>query len=167
MGDQELRSTEQWYKVHPPVPEVHWGGATRGMLEWQQRIGEDRYADQQAEDAYQALVGRDQSTHKDAGKPAVELLSPLGLLEVAKVLEYGKGKYGPHNWRQGILWDRIIASILRHTLAYLGGETLDRETGLSHMAHAACDALFLVEYESSHPELDNRYDVVKGRMNNE
>ena len=97
----------------------------------------------------------------------MELLSPLGLLEVAKVLEYGKGKYGPHNWRQGILWDRIIASILRHTLAYLGGETLDRETGLSHMAHAACDALFLVEYESSHPELDNRYDVVKGRMNNE
>ena len=157
MGDQELRSTEQWYKVHPPEPEVHWGGATRDELEWQRLIGQDRYNDQQDEDAYRDMNIHNQTVHKDVGKPPLELLSPTALLEIAKVLEYGKGKYALHGWRGGFEWSRIAGSVLRHTFAWLDGEDIDSESGLQHLAHAGCDIMFLLEWAKSHPEFDDRY----------
>ena len=37
------------------------------------------------------------------------------------------------------------------------GEDKDPESGLSHLAHAACCIMFLLEFEKTHPELDDRY----------
>jgi len=47
---------------------------------------------------------------------------------------------------------------MRHIAAYNEHENKDPESGLSHLAHAACCLLFLLEYEDTHPELDDRYD---------
>lgn len=93
----------------------------------------------------------------DQGKVQAELLSPTAMLEIAKVMSFGAGKYGPHNWRGGIAWSRVLGASLRHIFAYLSGEDKDPETGLSHLAHAGCCIMFLLEYETTHKELDDRY----------
>ena len=89
----------------------------------------------------------------------MDLISSKAMVELAKVLTFGAKKYASHNWRQGLEWSRVIAAIMRHTTAYNDGETLDPETGLSHMAHVLCEAMFLLEFEQTHPELDDRYKV--------
>lgn len=93
----------------------------------------------------------------DSDKVPLDLLSPIALTEIAKVMSFGRSKYSAHNWRKGIAWCRVIGAALRHILSFLGGEDKDPETGLSHLAHASCCLMFLLEYEVTHKELDDRY----------
>jgi hypothetical protein len=94
----------------------------------------------------------------DAGKLPVELLPVDALEEVARVLEFGAKKYARRNWEKGIKFSRVVGPLLRHVFKWLRGEDNDPETGLNHMAHAACNALFLVAYikRGKAPELDDR-----------
>lgn len=93
----------------------------------------------------------------DEGKPDMSLLSTIALLKVVAVLDFGKKKYASHNWRKGMAWSRVLSAALRHLFAYISGEDKDKESGLSHLAHAACCVLFLLEYEETKRELDDRY----------
>ena len=82
----------------------------------------------------------------DAGKVRLDLLPFAALEDVARVLEYGAAKYQPQGWRAvADGHDRYVAAALRHLHAYAGGEVSDRESGLSHLAHAACSILFALE----------------------
>lgn len=106
----------------------------------------------------------------DAEKPPLSLLPTDPLVEIAKVLEFGARKYEPHNWRKGFTQSRLISALLRHILAYNNGQDLDEETRLSHIAHAGCMLLFLLE-QQLHPEqykqFDDRYislDRMMGRL---
>ena len=84
----------------------------------------------------------------DEGKAPMNLLPFDSLEAVAKVLDYGARKYAPNNWQlvdNGI--ERYSAALLRHLSAFLQGESLDKESGLSHLSHVACNALFLVHFE--------------------
>lgn len=92
----------------------------------------------------------------DQNKPRMELISPIALFELSKVLTFGAKKYADRNWENGFVWSRAIGAILRHTFQYLSGETNDKETGLSHMSHVLCEAMFLVHFEKTKPELDDR-----------
>ena len=70
------------------------------------------------------------------------------LEQVAKVLTFGAKKYNDDNWR--LVPDaqkRYHAALHRHLNAYYQGNKLDDETGLSHLAHALCCLLFLLEFE--------------------
>lgn len=93
----------------------------------------------------------------DQDKPPMHLLSNEALLEIAKVMQFGANKYHAHNWRKGFLWSRPLAAAMRHLGAFNDGEDKDPESGLSHLAHAACNLLFLIEFEKHHPELDDRF----------
>lgn len=93
----------------------------------------------------------------DAGKLPMHLLSTEALEQVAAVLQFGAEKYAEHNWRKGFVWSRPLSAALRHLLAFNGGEDRDPESNLSHLAHAACCIMFLLEFEKTHPELDDRY----------
>lgn len=93
----------------------------------------------------------------DQNKPDMSLLSNLALIKVAEVMTYGKRKYSAHNWRGGFVWSRPLAAAVRHLFAYIGGEDKDPETGLSHLAHASCCLMFVLEFEETHKELDDRY----------
>lgn len=93
----------------------------------------------------------------DAGKPDFSLLPPEALTEVVEILNFGKIKYGAHNWRAGYNWSRIFAATLRHLFAWLGGEDLDPESGKSHLAHAICDLLFLLTFVKTKVGTDDRY----------
>lgn len=92
----------------------------------------------------------------DADKPRMDLLDAYAIEELAKVLAFGAKKYDAHNWRKGITKGRLIAAALRHLFAYLRGENVDPETGLSHVAHAMCCCMFLLGLEHR-PELDDRW----------
>ncbi len=90
------------------------------------------------------------------GKIRVELLPPMALFEVARVLEFGAKKYGDTNWLYGMGWRTVIGSTLRHTFKFMLGENRDDESQCLHAAHIACNSLFLVQYLLEHPELDDR-----------
>jgi len=104
-----------------------------------------------------ALNVTEEAVKADNGKPDMSLLSSISIIELSKVLSYGKEKYASHNWRKGFNWTRIIASCLRHIFAWLGGEDKDPETQLSHLSHAMCNLMFLVEFEHTHKDKDDRY----------
>lgn len=96
----------------------------------------------------------------DNDKLPVNLLSSEALLQTAAVLKFGAKKYAEHNWRKGFLWSRPLAAAMRHLLAFNAGEDRDSESNLSHLAHAMCCIMFLLEFEKTHPELDDRYKDV-------
>lgn len=92
----------------------------------------------------------------DQGKNRLDLISPIAIEELGKVLTFGAKKYSARNWENGISWTRCIGAVLRHTFAYLKGETHDPETGLSHLAHAMCECMFVIHFEATRPEFDDR-----------
>ncbi len=93
----------------------------------------------------------------DQEKTDMSLLSTIAMVKVAEVMTFGKKKYSAHNWRGGFVWSRPAAAALRHLFAWIGGEDKDPETGLSHLAHCACCIMFLLEFETTRPDLDDRY----------
>lgn len=92
----------------------------------------------------------------DNEKPRLDLISPIAVEELAKVLTFGAKKYAAWNWSKGIAYSRILAAMLRHLMAYLRGESKDPETGLSHIAHLMCGCMFLLHFERYRPDLDDR-----------
>lgn len=97
----------------------------------------------------------------DKDKAPMNLLSTEALIQISRVMGAGAEKYSAHNWRGGLAWSRVIAASLRHITSFNDGEDLDPETGISHIAHAACGLMFLLDYLKSHPELDDRYKAVE------
>jgi hypothetical protein len=93
----------------------------------------------------------------DAEKTRLDLLSATWVEGVGRVLGYGAKKYAADNWRSGISSRRLLGAALRHTFAYLRGESQDPETGLSHLLHASCSLMFAFELSLSRPDLDDRY----------
>jgi hypothetical protein len=92
-------------------------------------------------------------TKYDDGKPAMTLLPWRALEAVAIVQMYGATKYDRDNWK--LLddpIDRYLRAAIRHFGSYLEGETSDRESGLPHLAHGACNALFALWFHlKDHP----------------
>lgn len=87
----------------------------------------------------------------------MSLLPPAGLNEVAKVLTFGANKYGAHNWRSGIQYSRLLSATMRHLNSFNSGNDLDGESGISHLAHAACNLLMLIEYQTLKLGKDDRW----------
>jgi hypothetical protein len=92
----------------------------------------------------------------DTGKRDYSLLPWAAVDEIVKVLEHGAEKYTADNWRRGTAWSRYWSASMRHILAWWRGEAVDEETGLSHLAHAACCLLFLISYEAEQLGDDDR-----------
>ena len=84
----------------------------------------------------------------DGGKLDYTLVPWEGMDEVVKVLEFGAKKYARDNWKKVEHADtRYLAAAFRHLIQHNNGETADKETGLSHLAHATCCMLFLLALE--------------------
>lgn len=96
-------------------------------------------------------------TKHDGGKPMMSLIDPLFLTHLAQVLTFGANKYEPNNWRGGITTSRLLDAALRHVNAFNAGEDTDPESGLSHMAHAACCLMFIDNLIVTKPETDDRW----------
>jgi len=67
---------------------------------------------------------------------------------VVRVLAFGAQKYAPRQWECGISHSRTFAATQRHLTAWFQArEDADRETGISHLAHAACEVLYALALE--------------------
>lgn len=92
----------------------------------------------------------------DTGKRQWDLLPFDSVAKIVEVLEFGAKKYTARNWELGFAYSRIFNSLQRHLIAWFQGEDNDPETGLSHMAHAACNTLFLLTFISRKVGEDDR-----------
>lgn len=63
---------------------------------------------------------------------------------------------GERNWEKGTNWSRFYSAALRHDTAWQSGAKTDNETGLSHLAHAACNRMFLLTYQLRGVGVDDR-----------
>lgn len=97
------------------------------------------------------LVETVEGVKYDQDKPHMNLLLqeiPNALVEVSECLRIGEQKYGRGNWRKvENKEDRYLAALMRHLTAYYKGERTDPESGKSHLAHVAVNALFLLDSE--------------------
>lgn len=59
-----------------------------------------------------------------------------------RVLMFGAKKYAPENWKKGLDKKEILESMQRHLAALIDGEENDQESGISHMGHIQCNAMF-------------------------
>lgn len=90
---------------------------------------------------------KDQSAKADKGKLELSLVNPELVKAVAEVRMYGTEKYGDsENWRK-VEPKRYVDALYRHLLAYIEGNEVDEESGLSHLAHMACNISFLLDKE--------------------
>lgn len=80
----------------------------------------------------------------DAEKLRLELVPPELILAVGRAVTYGAKKYGAQNWDKCKDPTRYLGAFLRHTFSHMGGEIIDKESGLNHLDCAAASLGFYV-----------------------
>jgi len=95
----------------------------------------------------------------DNAKPMMGLLPPLATIAVAKVLTHGAEKYAAFNWTKASSTLRLMNAALRHCFEWLAGETIDPESGLTHLSEAICSLMFLEELHQAGKDssIDDRH----------
>lgn len=86
-----------------------------------------------------------QALRYNEGKPKLSyVLSAKHALEgAAAVMEVGAKKYERDNWKKPFPKEVLVDSLLRHLVDFMDGVDLDSETGLPHVDHILCNAIFL------------------------
>lgn len=80
----------------------------------------------------------------DEEKAQWHLLPIEQVSKIVDVLTHGAQKYGPENWKNlADFENRYYAAAMRHLVAWRSGEQFD-ESGLSHLAHATTNLVFLM-----------------------
>lgn len=92
----------------------------------------------------------------DDGKPKMSLVARSLLVAIATIMEFGLEKYGRDNWKGGMIWSKPYDAVQRHLTDWWEGKSLDPETGKSALWHAACEIMFLIEYEQKNLGQDDR-----------
>lgn len=77
-----------------------------------------------------------------------DLVDPIAIFEMTKVLKKGAEKYGEENWRQIPVRDHLN-HLLIHVYAYLAGDTQD-----DHLSHALCRAMMAVALDKANGEAE-------------
>ena len=83
----------------------------------------------------------------DSGKPDMTLVTYDMLEDAVKVLMFGEKKYVRFNYRNPSpgFEQRLLAAVMRHMTKANGGEELDDESGLPHLAHALATLLMVFD----------------------
>jgi hypothetical protein len=103
------------------------------------------------EEIYNPVYQHQPGAKLDSEKPMLDLV--LGdfakaLKEVGKVGTMGAKKYSEHGWLTVDRAEtRYLSAGLRHYFEHKEGNILDDESGLLHLAHAAWNALAVLELE--------------------
>lgn len=90
---------------------------------------------------------RAQRAKADAGKPIFTWVPPAIIRAIERVRAFGNKKYhDPDNWRN-VSPDRYWQAYLRHTIAaWWDFRKKDKESGLRHIDHCACNLAFIMQF---------------------
>jgi hypothetical protein len=124
-GITMLGSDYKERKPMTPIESVEQGSAVRNGLSG---VGPDA-----------PIVTNEQGGKQSKVQGRFDLLPPLALIGVAKVLGEGATKYGEDNWRL-IKANSHINHAICHLLAFLAHDTQD-----AHLEHASCRILMALE----------------------
>lgn len=90
----------------------------------------------------EVLDSVEKASRFNEGKPKWSLVHFKSLIPMIRVLEFGTKKYAPKNWQKPMDTTEILESMQRHLAALMDGEEIDSESGISHMGHIQCNAMF-------------------------
>lgn len=83
----------------------------------------------------------------DGGKPRLSLVPPILIRAVGTVMTHGAEKYGEGNWKN-VEPKRYRDALARHYCDYMEDPYgVDKQSGLPHLYHLACNVAFLLELE--------------------
>lgn len=96
-----------------------------------------------------------QALKDDKHKLRYDLVPPVELEGMVKVLTFGSIKYGPNNWQEAdkAFVDRVLAANMRHEAEIRKGNLIDEESGELHAYHMMCNSMFLAWYSNNKPSL--------------
>lgn len=130
---------------------LFWDGRKFSCYGCDKRVEPDVTLAEARKEAQKELVDymtQNQELKADGGKLNPGLLiegMPRAIMAVTAVLSYGAQKYAAHSWKK-VEMERYRSAKYRHLLEPLAGlGEKDKESGLDHEAHEACNALFLLE----------------------
>lgn len=94
----------------------------------------------------------------NSGKLKWSLMDYQAMESMIRVLMYGADKYtvtltdgtvvpGDNNWKLGLPKQVILDCMQRHLAALMNGEANDPESGLPHIGHIMCNAMFYSHFE--------------------
>jgi len=92
-------------------------------------------------------------TRYNDGKLKWSYVHFASLEPMVRVLMFGAQKYEPFNWQKGLKKDEILESMQRHLAKLIDGEVNDPESGLPHIGHIQCNAMFYQYMVNKEPEL--------------
>lgn len=97
-------------------------------------------------------LNEEKALRYNEGKLKWSLVHFKSLEPLVRVLMYGAEKYtvvkegvtisGAHNWKKGLNRKEILESMQRHLASLIDGEEVDSESGISHIGHIGCNAMF-------------------------
>lgn len=131
-----------------------WIGGTAGSVKYTSNQLEKYFVELKPE-----LEQAKEAQRFDSGKTNWSLMPFEAVEEINKVLEFGANKYAAWNFTKdgGMDHSRILNSCIRHIFSYMRGQDCDPESGLSHLAHAGCNILFLLYYKK-YPQVFTKDD---------
>lgn len=104
----------------------------------------------------------DQNCKKDAGKPQLTLVPQQILYDIARVREFGIEKYHERDSWKRVDIQRYRDAAYRHFLAYLADpQGVDKESGLTHLSHLACNIAFLCDMEKDISERNKATEEIE------
>jgi hypothetical protein len=110
----------------------------------------------------EVTITNDVTGGKKGIKPErMDLVPVYPLTELSRVYGFGASKYADRNWEKGYNWSLSYGALMRHLTQFWNGEDVDSETGCHHLASVAFHAFALMQFGVTHPELDDRPEVVK------
>jgi hypothetical protein len=82
------------------------------------------------------------------GKLKWTLMDSTAMAPMIEVLMYGMKKYDRDNWKKACPKRLdLMDSLERHSLKIIAGESIDPESGLPHIGHLMCNAMFYSYWE--------------------
>ena len=83
----------------------------------------------------------------DGGKPMLALVPSAIIRAVGRVMTHGAEKYGKNSYR-GVDPERYRHALMRHICEWLDDPYgVDKDSGLPHLEHVACNVAFLLELD--------------------
>lgn len=82
------------------------------------------------------------------GKPQWTMMDFKSMEPMIQVMMYGAKKYERDNWKKACPARlSLLDSLMRHYIKLVEGESIDPESGLPHIGHLMCNAMFYSYWE--------------------